>query len=132
MADLTIKDSDNTVHQINVDTVDGVDTQVVKLQVGDGGVDEGMVSSNNPLPTGDITVAWVLRRLLKVLGGFSFDTTSQLRVAPANISTVSTVTTCTTITTGNIGFGDIGKSATAIETSRQSFACGIGRNLIRS
>jgi hypothetical protein len=94
--------------------------------------DDLQPDADGRMPVSDETVAWALRRLLKLLGGFSFDTTSQLRVAPANISTVSTVTAVTTMTTGNMGFGDIGKAATAIETSRQSFACGVGRNLVRS
>ena len=135
MADVPVKGSDNNTYAIDTDNIGGVETQVVKLRTGDTGVDEGLVTDANPLPVSDAMVAWGLRRLLKLLGGFSFDTTSQLRVAPANISTVSTVTTVTTVTTmttGNMSLGDKGKPATAIETSRQSFACGVGRNLIRS
>lgn len=132
MADVPVKGSDNITYAIDTDNVGGVETQVVKLRTGDTGVDGGLVTDANPLPVSDAMTAWGLRRLLKLLGGFSFDTTSQLRVAPANISTVSTVSTVTTMTTGNMSLGDKGKPATAIETSRQSFACGVGRNLIRS
>lgn len=75
---------------------------------------------------------WLFRRLFRAIGRLSFDATNQLRVAPANISTVSTVTTVTTVTTGNIGIGDAGKPASVMMYSRQFAAVSTRRNLIRT
>lgn len=75
---------------------------------------------------------WLFRRLFRAIGRMTYDTTNQLRVSgPVTISS-GTVTTCTTVTTGNIGFGDMGKTATAMLVSRQNAALGSKRNLIRS
>lgn len=81
---------------------------------------------------------WLFRRLFRAIGRLTYDTSNQLRVSgPVTVSsgTVTTVTTCstvTTMTTGNVGFGDMGKAATAMIASRQAAALGSKRNLIRS
>lgn len=67
-----------------------------------------------------------LKVVMAQLQRLSFDNTSQVRVV------VSTLPTLSTMTTGNIGLGDCGKAATAILTSQQQFACGVGQNFIRS
>ena len=43
MNDVSIKDNDNVIHQINVDTLkDNTDTQVIKIQLGNAGEDGGL------------------------------------------------------------------------------------------
>jgi hypothetical protein len=70
-----------------------------------------------------------LRNLLRTLARLSFDTTGQLRTYVASIATVTTVST---VTTGNMGFGDSGKAATAINVSRHNAYLGSKKNLSRS
>jgi len=70
-----------------------------------------------------------LRNLLKSLSKLTFDSTGQLRTYIASISSVTTVST---VTTGNISFGDSGKQATAITTSRYNAYLGSKKNLSRS
>jgi GTPase len=70
-----------------------------------------------------------LRNLLKSLSKLTFDSSGQLRTYIASIATVTTVTT---VTTGNISFGDSGKAATAITTSRHNAYLGSKKNLSRS
>jgi len=70
-----------------------------------------------------------LRNLLRTLARLSFDSSGQLRTYIASISSVTTVST---VTTGNISFGDSGKTATAINTSRHNAYLGSKKNLSRS
>ena len=134
MNDVSIKDNDNVIHQINVDTLsDNTDTQVVKLQLGSAGEDGGLASFRNPLPTEE---SGFLRLLFKIFGRFSFGATSALRTEVSNTPAVTvssgTVTTVTAMTTGNVGFGDAGKSSTIIQTSAIMFYGTVGANFIRS
>jgi hypothetical protein len=135
---MKVRDFDAVDHQVNTDTIGATETQLVKMQLGDPGASEGPVSSSNPMPVSGSVIEWALRRMARLLGGFSFDTTSQLRVIPAthavtiSSGTVTTVTTCGTVTTGNMGMGDMGKPASSMMCTRQSFACGLGRNFVRS
>ena len=134
MNDVSIKDNDNVIHQINVDTLsDNTDTQVVKLQLGNAGEDGGLASFRNPLPTEE---SGFLRLLFKIFGRFSFGATSALRTEVSNTPAVTvssgTVTTVTAMTTGNVGFGDAGKSSTIIQTSAMMFYGTVGANFIRS
>ncbi len=69
------------------------------------------------------------------LGRFSFNASSALRVdssgsSVGTVTTVTTVATVTTMTTGNIGLGDMGKSATAQLVTQQNFNLGMRRNLV--
>ncbi len=74
--------------------------------------------------TSDKGVLGALTRIFNVLRFFSFDSTSQLRTAVSGSVTIGsgTVTTVTTVTTGNMGIGDMGKSATSLMLGRQSYA----------
>ena len=128
--DVEVKDNANTVHQINTDVLaDGGETQVVKVQMGDAGSDGGYVSRSNPLP---IEMAGFFKRLFLVFGRFSFDTTSALRTSGSVSVSSGTVTTVGTMTTGNIGIGDWGKLATAMEQSHLAFQSGIRRNFTKA
>ena len=134
MNDVSIKDNNNVIHQINVDTLkDNTDTQVVKLQLGNAGENGGLASVDNPIPTQE---SGILRLLHRVFGRFSFGTTSALRTEISNTPAVTissgTVTTVTTMTTGNVGFGDAGKSSTIQQTSAMMFYGTVGANFIRS
>lgn len=93
----------------------GVHYQKV-MQVNDSGyvVDEGN---------------WLVRALMKVLGRFSFDTASALRISGS--TTVSgSLTTVTTVATGNIGFGDQGKASAAISNSASMYYNSVRRNFV--
>jgi hypothetical protein len=79
-----------------------------------------------------VDVFGALRSLQQTLGRLSYDATSQLRVAPANISTVSTLTTLTTMTTGYMSFGDMTKASTVQLESYNVAANTIGRNFTRT
>lgn len=123
--EVSIKDNDNNIHNINVDTLqDGSDSQVIKLQLGDAGADGGYASRFNPIP---VEMVGFFKRLFLVFGRFSFDTTSQLRTVVGG--TVST--NVTTMTTGNIGIGDWGKASTAQQQSQQAFMVGIRQNFVK-
>ena len=130
--DVSIKDNDNNVHNINVDTLsDNSETQVVKLQLGDASVDGGYASKFNPVP---VEMVGFFKRLFVVFGRLSFDTSSALRTSGAvtvSSGTVTTVSTVSSMTTGNIGIGDWGKAATAQQQSQQAFMMGIRQNFVR-
>ena len=129
MADVVVKDSSAVQHLINTDTnPDGSETQVVKLQVGNEGQNGGLVSGDNPLP---VTLSVYFKRMFQIFGRMRFSSSSDLYVNVTSLPTLSTVTTVSTMTTGNIGFGDIGKAATAILTSQQNFQSGVGKNFVR-
>ena len=131
MNDVSIKDNDNVIHQINVDTLsDNTDTQAIKLQLGNAGEDGGLASFSNPLPTEE---SGLTRLLFKIFGRFSFGTTSALRTEISNSPSVTILSgTVTTVSTGNVGFGDSGKSSTIIQTSAMMFYGTVGANFIRS
>lgn len=127
-----VKDSSAVNHLINTDVnPDGSETQVVKLQVGNEGQNGGLVSGDNPLP---VTLSVYFKRMFQIFGRMRFSSSSDLYVNVTSLPTLSTVTTVTTVstmTTGNIGFGDIGKAATAMLTSQQNFQSGVGKNFVR-
>lgn len=125
---VSLKDADNVSHHMQTDTLpSGEETQAVKLQLGDAGVDSGYASQQNPIP---VELIGFFRRLFLVFGRFSFDVTSQLRtVVTGSVSISGTPTT--NVTTGNIGIGDLGKAATAQQQSQQAFMMGIRQNFVR-
>ena len=125
-----VRDSSAVNHLINTDVnPDGSETQVVKLQVGNEGQNGGLVSGDNPLP---VTLSVYFKRMFQIFGRMRFSPSSDLYVNVTSLPTLSTVTTVSTMTTGNIGFGDIGKAATAMLTSQQNFQSGVGKNFVRS
>ena len=84
---------------------------------------------DNPMP---VEMAGFFKRLFLVFGRFSFDTTSALRTSGSVSVSSGTVTTVGTMTTGNIGIGDWGKFATAMEQSHLAFQSGIRRNFTKA
>ena len=84
---------------------------------------------DNPMP---VEMAGFFKRLFLVFGRFSFDTTSALRTSGSVSVSSGTVTTVGTMTTGNIGIGDWGKLATAMEQSHLAFQSGIRRNFTKA
>ena len=132
MNDVSIKDNDNVIHKINVDTLsDNTDTQVVKLQLGNAGENGGLASVDNPIPTQE---SGILRLLHRVFGRFSFGTTSALRTEVSNIPAVTVSSGTVTVSSGTVttGFGDAGKSSTIQQTSAMMFYGTVGANFIRS
>ena len=126
MPDVEVKDNSNVIHQINVDTLgDGSQTQAVKLQMGDEGVDGGYVSSNNPLY---VALDFLVRGMMKRLGKLTYDASGQLRIGGSVGISSGTITTLSTMTTGNICYGDAGKAATNIIVTRRPTVY----NLVRS
>ena len=125
---VSLKDADNVSHHMQTDTLpSGEESQAVKLQLGNAGVDGGYASQNNPIP---VELMGFFRRLFLVFGRFSFDTTSQLRTAVTGSVSISG-TAATNVTTGNIGIGDWGKPSTAQQQSQQAFMMGIRQNFVR-
>lgn len=128
MVNVEVKDNANNIHQMNADSVSSGETQVVKLQLGDSGTDEGFVSSNNPL---SVFVDFLVKSALRQLSKLSFDTSGQLRTAVSGtvgLSSNQTLGTVTTMTTGNISIGDAGKTGTNVMYTRLATEV----NLIRS
>lgn len=104
---------------IATDDVSGVHFQKVKLTQGDDGIDNGLVSSNNPLY---VALDFLIRGMMKRLGKLTFDTSGQLRsVVAGSVSISGTPTT-------NISYGDAGKTAINIITTRRPTIY----NLVRS
>ena len=125
---VSLKDADNVSHHMQTDTLpSGEESQAVKLQLGNAGVDGGYASQQNPIP---VELMGFFRRLFLVFGRFSFDTTSQLRTAVTGSVSISG-TAATNVTTGNIGIGDWGKASTAQQQSQQAFMMGIRQNFVR-
>ena len=125
---VSLKDADNISHHMQTDTLpSGEESQAVKLQLGNAGVDGGYASQQNPIP---VELMGFFRRLFLVFGRFSFDTTSQLRTAVTGSVSISG-TAATNVTTGNIGIGDWGKASTAQQQSQQAFMMGIRQNFVR-
>lgn len=125
MVNVEVKDNANNIHQMNADSVSSGETQVVKLQLGDSGTDEGFVSSNNPL---SVFVDFLVKSALRQLSKLSFDTSGQLRATVSGTVGLSSNQTLGTLTTGNISIGDAGKPATSIMYTRPATET----NLIRS
>ena len=126
---VSLKDADNVSHHMQTDTLpSGEEAQAVKLKLGDAGVEGGYASQQNPIP---VELMGFFRRLFLVFGRFSFDTTSQLRTAVTGSVSISGTPT-TNVTTGNIGIGDWGKLATAMEQSHLAFQSGIRRNFTKA
>lgn len=127
--DVAVKDSNEAIHQINTDVLsDGSETQIVKLQLGDEGVDGGTASKQNPIM---VEVGGLFKTIRALFGKFSFDGTSQLRTSVSGSVSI-TGTALTNVTTGNIGIGDWGKLATAMEQSHLAFQSGIRRNFTKA
>lgn len=123
--DVSIKDNDNNIHDINVDTLqDGSDSQVIKLQLGDAGADGGYASRFNPIP---VEMVGFFKRLFLVFGRFSFGTSSALRTEISNSPSVSIIGTPSI----NIGLGEWGKASTAQQQSQQAFMVGIRQNFVK-
>lgn len=127
--DVAVKDNNEAIHQINTDVLsDGSETQIVKLQLGDEGVDGGTASKQNPIM---VEVGGLFKTIRALFGKFSFDGTSQLRTSVSGSVSI-TGTASTNVTTGNIGIGDWGKLATAMEQSHLAFQSGIRRNFTKA
>ena len=127
--DVSVKDNNEAIHQINTDVLsDGSETQIVKLQLGDEGVDGGAASKQNPIM---VEVGGLFKTIRALFGKFSFDGTSQLRTSVSGSVSI-TGTASTNVTTGNIGIGDWGKLATAMEQSHLAFQSGIRRNFTKA
>ena len=75
----------------------------------------------------DLSIKSLIQRLSK----FSFDASSQLRVA-GNVGVSGSLTTVTTVTTANMSIGDMGKASAAQLQSAQGFYGSVGANFIRS
>lgn len=86
---------------------------------------------DNPMP---VEMAGFFKRLFGIFGRFSFDASSQLRTTVSGSVSISgtPTTNVTTMTTGNIGIGDWGKLATAMEQSHLAFQSGIRRNFTKA
>lgn len=86
---------------------------------------------------GDISLDSTVKTLIQKFGRFSFNSTSALRTTfdgvaqPVTVSS-GTVTTVSSVTQANIGFGDQGKTAAAIQVSANNFYNSVGRNMVRS
>ena len=104
---------------IATEEIDGVHYQKVILvgQTGEG--------------ASEIELNWLSRALFKVFGRFSFDSTSQLRVA-GNVGVSGSLNSITTVTTANMSIGDMGKASAAQLQSAQGFYGSVGANFIRS
>ena len=127
--DVSVKDNNEAIHQINTDVLsDGSETQIVKLQLGDEGVDGGTASKQNPIM---VEVGGLFKTIRALFGKFSFVGTSQLRTSVSGSVSI-TGTALTNVTTGNIGIGDWGKLATAMEQSHLAFQSGIRRNFTKA
>ncbi len=83
---------------------------------------------DNPMP---VEMAGFFKRLFGIFGRFSFDASSQLRTTVSGSVSISGTPT-TNVTTGNIGIGDWGKLATAMEQSHLAFQSGIRRNFTKA
>ena len=140
MAEMPVKDSNQLVHNVDVDNLaSSVDVQVVKIRTGGTGIDGGLATNDNPFPVLTID-SWIMRLITRVLTRLSFDSTSQLRVTftsgtLTSIGTVTTVTGCTTVatvTTANTSLGDMGKGGTAMLMSQMNYNSGTRRNIVRT
>ena len=116
-ADSALKGSiQGNIITLNYDTTSMSDTD--KLQI--------WVENTNPLM---VILATCISCIKNTVSRFSFDATNQLRTTGSVSVSSGTVTT---MVTGNIGYGDMGKPATAILKSEEAFHGTVGKNLIRS
>ena len=69
-----------------------------------------------------------IKNLIQRLSKFSFDSSSQLRVA-GNVGVSGSLTT---VATANMSIGDMGKASAAQLQSAQGFYGSVGANFIRS
>ena len=72
-----------------------------------------------------------IKSLMQKFGRFSFDSSSQLRVA-GNVGVSGSLTAVTTVTTANMSIGDMGKASAAQLQSAQGFYGSVGANFLRS
>ena len=70
-----------------------------------------------------------IKNLMQKFGRFSFDSSSQLRVA-GNVGVSGSLTTVTTVTTGNMSIGDSGKTSTIMQNSAIMYGCTNRRNFV--
>ena len=76
---------------------------------------------------GDIALDTSIKSIIQRLSKFRFSNTSDLYVQVTNTVPVS----LSTLSTANIGFGDQGKVAAAIQMSAQTFHSTVGKNFAR-
>ena len=81
---------------------------------------------------GDMALDTSVKSLLKKLSGFSFSSNSSLRVDCGGTSVAISGTPNVNVSTGNMGLGDWGKNATAMEQSHLAFQSGIRRNFTKA
>ena len=72
-----------------------------------------------------------IKSLMQKFGRFSFDSSSQLRVA-GNVGVSGSLNSVTSVTTANMSIGDMGKASAAQLQSAQGFYGSVGANFIRS
>ena len=101
---------------LNYNTTSMSDTD--KLQI--------WVENTNPLM---VILATCISCIKNTVSRFSFDATNQLRTTGSVSVSSGTVTT---MVTGNIGYGDMGKPATAILAINQACNVSVSKNFIRS
>lgn len=63
MPSVKVKGADNAQTDISVDSIGGASTQIVKLQMGAIGVDDGLVDDSNPLAVKDDLVKAILEAI---------------------------------------------------------------------
>ena len=108
---------------VAADEIGGVLYQRVKLIEGADGVNNGDVSSSNPLPTqetgGALSLLTRIANLLMSPMGFDRSLSRQRVTAVVESGTVTTVTTCTTVTnlTNLTNFG-AGRAATELQDNQ--------------
>ncbi len=93
-----------------------------------------LVTAGNVLAQGISDILRNFKTITQQLSRHSFSSSSSLRVdcAGSTVGLVTTVTTVTTVATGNVGFGDMGKAATAQLVSQQLYNVSTRRNLVES
>jgi hypothetical protein len=105
---------------VAADEIDGVKYQRVKLIEGADGVNNGDVSSSNPLPTqetgGALSLLTRIANLLMSPMGFDRSLSRQRVTAVVESGTVTTVTTVTTLT--NLTNFGAGRSATELQDNQ--------------
>ena len=105
---------------VAADDIGGVLYQRVKLIEGADGVNDGDVSSSNPLPTqeagGALSLLTRIANLLMSPMGFDRSLSRQRVTAVVESGTVTTVTTCTTLT--NLTNFGAGRSATELQDNQ--------------
>lgn len=103
MSSIPITGSNSTIYSVDTDTVNATETQVMKLRFGDQGIDENLVSSNNPLPVNAMQDLYMLfDRLISAVASPPWidksSNTIRNSVQSGTVTTVTTVGTVSTIT----------------------------------